>query len=165
MKLSFLIVVTASACTITRVEVGSSEPGVDAGAQGDHPPYTVNCGMPDGPAHSYATADEAAQLLTATWIYCSGDVLDGSTQVGIAFGADQIFHDLEDLGSGTYVELAGTSTNTWAVASAPVELLVTTEFSGNHLDEVWSPTFEDSPRKLLVTKAGASEPSIYAIAP
>jgi hypothetical protein len=160
MKRLLLVIVSASACTVD-VYVGNADGPTS---------YAASCAAPDGPVHPYATADEARQLLTATWIYCSGDdVLDGSTQVGIAFGSDMIFHDLEDVGSGAYVEDAGTSDDTWAIEqaspSAHVELFVTTEFSGNQLDEAWSMTFEDSPRKVLVTRAGESEPSSYAIAP
>jgi hypothetical protein len=157
MKIWLPIVALASACTTSDVDVGESPEGSD---------YAY-CAAPDGPTHSYATAGEAAALVTATWIYCSGDVLDGSTQVGIAFGADHIFRDLEDEGGGNVVEVAGTSADAWAVAQSAtrIELLVTTELSGNELDEVWSMTFEDAPRKLLVTRDGDSEPSIYAIAP
>ncbi len=168
MKRSVLIVAIASACSGVQVNVGTGPEEVDAGA-GYDPAYTANCGVPDGPVHPYTTAEEATQLLTATtWVFCSGFSLDGSTQAGIVFDSDMIFHDVEGWGSdNTLVELAGTSANTWAMqqlSSGQIELLVTTEFTGNQLDEVWSLRFEDSPRKLLVAGASKLE-SLYAIAP
>jgi hypothetical protein len=169
MKRSLVIVAVVSACTSAEVNVGSG-PGGDAGT-GDqgYPAYAQNCGANDGPVHAYSTVEEAAELLTATtWIYCSGWSIDGSTQAGIVFGSDMIFHDVDELGSGdTLVARTAMSTNTWAIqqsSSGQIELRVTTEYiPENQLDEAWLPTFVDSPRKLLVT--GASTLTIYAIAP
>jgi hypothetical protein len=166
MKRSLLIVAVASACTSVEVNVGS---GVDAGT-GDqgYPTYAQNCGANDGPMQAYSTVEEATELLTATtWIYCSGGSIDGSTQAGIVFDSDMIFHDMDPGSGDTLVARPAMSTNTWAIeqtSSGQIDLRVTTEYiPGNQLDEEWVPTFVDSPRKLLVT--GASTLTIYAIAP
>jgi hypothetical protein len=173
MKLSLLLVLAGvTACTLDNevISIGESPTGSDAPDAGVNPQaFAANCAAPDGPVHAYSTAGEAAQLLTAQWAYCSGDVLNGSTQAGIAFGPDGIYLDLEAWGSdGALVTSTGTSADTWAVeqtASNEIELLVTTAFSDNSLDEVWTITFEDSPRKLIVQDRSEASPSIYAIIP
>jgi hypothetical protein len=172
MKLSLLVVASVSACSLDNdvVSVGEAPNAPDANSGQDYDPsFAASCATPDGPVHAYATTDEAAQLLTASWAYCSGDVLNGSTQAGISFGSDGIYLDLEAWGSdNTLVAASGTSADTWALeqrAPNEVELLVTTAFSDNQLDEVWSVTFEDSPRKLIVQDRSESFPSIYAIVP
>jgi hypothetical protein len=172
MKLTLLVVASMTACTLNNdvIPVGEAPNAPDAGTnsgEGYDPAFAANCAAPDGPVHAYTTAEEVAQLLTAQWAYCSGDVLNGSTQAGISFGSDGIYLDLEAWGSdNTLVTSAGTSADTWAldqVAANEVELLVTTAFSDKNLDEVWSVTFEDSPRKLIVKDQAESQPSIYAI--
>jgi hypothetical protein len=172
MKLAVLVIAAStSACIITNeaVPVGESSTSGDAAVPTPQD-YAANCGSPDGPLHAYSTVDEAAQLLTGQWAYCSGDdVLNGSTQVGIELDADGIYFDLEVPGSdGALVAFSGYSADTWSLQQAApnqVELLVTTAFSDDSLDEVWSVTFEDSPRKLIVQDQSESLPSVYAIMP